>query len=186
MKIPFPYIITFISLIYGLAIAHGLACIAEYIQQYNKLKNYWLWWVWAILLLAISINFWYSLYTLWSPKESLSAMQFTFIAFESFLFYLLFRIFFDHYSELEVKDLKKQYYKNHVSFFSIVAIIFFLMFYVTLMIVHNHSLYETMMLAPPILIIFSVVLAITKKRRIHEVITVLIFLMNLINTIMIS
>ena len=113
-------------------------------------------------------------------------MQFTFIAFESFLFYLLFRIFFDHYSELEVKDLKKQYYKNHVSFFSIVAIIFFLMFYVTLMIVHNHSLYETMMMAPPILLIFPVVLAITKKRRIHEVITVLIFLMNLINMIMIS
>ncbi len=186
MKIPFTYIITFISLIYGLAIAHGLSCIADYLQQYKKLKHYWLWWVWAILLLLLSINFWYSLYTLWSPKENLGAIQFTFIALESFLFFLLFRIFFDYYNELEIKDLKIQYYKNHVKFFIILTIKFFLMFNITMMIVYNHSLYETLMLAPLILLILPITLAITKKHRIHEVITVLIFLMNLINTIMIG
>ena len=186
MKVPFSYIITFISLIYGLAIAHGLSCIGEYLHQYKKLKHYWLWWVWAILLLIISINFWWSLYTLWFPKESLTIMQFTFIALESFLFYLLFKIFFYNYNELGVKDLKKQYYKNHISFFSIMTIKFFLMFNVTLMMVYGHSLYETLILAPPLLIILPIILAFTKKPRIHEVITVLIFLMNLMNTVLIS
>ena len=186
MKIPFSYIITFISLIYGLAIAHGLSCIAEYIQQYKKLKHYWIWWTWAILLLIISINFWWSLYTLWSPKENLSLIQFTFIAVESYLFYLLFRIFFDYYSELEVKDLKIQYYKYHGSFFIIFAIKYFLMFYVTLMIVSKQSLYELFMMAPPILPILLIILALTKKHIIHGIITVLMLLFYFINLVSIG
>ena len=51
MEISFTHISTFLSLIYGLALAHALSCIAEFIQNYKEIKHYWVWWTWAIYLL---------------------------------------------------------------------------------------------------------------------------------------
>ena len=56
MEISFSYIITFISLIYGLALAHSLSCIAEYIQHWKQIKHYWVWWFWAIFLILLFIT----------------------------------------------------------------------------------------------------------------------------------
>ena len=50
MEISFSYIATFISLVYGLALAHALSCIAEYIQHFKEIKHYCVWWIWALFL----------------------------------------------------------------------------------------------------------------------------------------
>ena len=70
MEISFSYVITFISLIYGLAIAHALSCSAEYIQRWKEIKQYWVWWFWAIWLLMLSVGFWISFYTFYSKIET--------------------------------------------------------------------------------------------------------------------
>jgi hypothetical protein len=38
MEISFNYVATFVSLIYGLSIAHALTCIAEYLQNYKQIN----------------------------------------------------------------------------------------------------------------------------------------------------
>ena len=54
----------------GLAIAHALSCIAEYIQRWKEIKHYWVWWFWAIWLLMLSVGFWISIYAFYSKIET--------------------------------------------------------------------------------------------------------------------
>ena len=92
MEISFSYIITFISLIYGLALAHSLSCIAEYIQHWKQIKHYWVWWFWAMYLLLLSVGFWWSIYAIWSQTEVWEITDFVFLTAQSSLFYLTFYI----------------------------------------------------------------------------------------------
>ena len=83
MEISFSYIITFISLIYGLALAHSLSCIAEYIQHWKQIKHYWVWWFWAIFLILLSVGFWISIYAFYSKIEKWVVADFFFLTFQS-------------------------------------------------------------------------------------------------------
>ncbi len=110
MNIPISIILTFISLIYGLALAHALSCIAEYIQYKKSLKQYWLWWVWATVIMFLSIGFWVSIYVSWS-EVGIPMRGFVLIVIQSFLFYLTIFIFFNHIREMKIKDLKYIFFK---------------------------------------------------------------------------
>ena len=129
MEVSFSYIATFISLIYGLALAHALTCIAEYIQNWSKIKHYWVWWVWAIFLLLLSVAFWWTIYGFWNKVEFWTINDFAFLTLQSSLFYLTFYVFFNHYKELETKDLEFEYYKYNKIFFILLPLQFILLFF---------------------------------------------------------
>ena len=185
MKIPFSYIATFISLIFGLGIAHGISCMAEYIQRYKKLTHYWIWWAWGTFVILFSINCWYSLFTLWINIKTWNVALFTFLSLESFIFYFMIRIFYDHYNELETKDLKKQYYKNKTSFYILMSLLFIMMFNISPIITLNLSLSQSIIHFPTIFIFMIITLAITNNHFVHTICTI-IFILSYILLLILS
>lgn len=144
MQIPVSIVMTFISLIYGLALTHALSCIAEYIQYKHKIKHYWVWWVWAIVVLFLSIGFWVSIYVTWSDID-IPMRGFVTIVLQAALFYLTIYIFFNHINEMDKPDLKYEYYIYKKLFFLLLFIQFFIIFKGFDMIKHNLSIYEMFM-----------------------------------------
>ena len=144
MEISFTYIITFISLIYGLALAHALSCIAEYIQYRDKIKQYWVWWLWAIILLLLSLGFWVSIYMTWKDV-AIPMRGFLAIVLQSSLFYLTIYLFFNHISEMEKKDLNHEYYKYKKIMFLLVLVQYFIIFVVFDLIKDNLYLYDVIL-----------------------------------------
>ena len=182
MQLPLSIIITFISLIYGLALAHALSCIAEHIQHREKVKQYWVWWLWAIVLLLLSIGFWTSIYMTWKDVE-IPMKGFVAIVLQSSLFYLTIYMFFNHINEMEKKDLEYEYYKYKKLFFLILLIQYSILFIVFDLIKHNLSLYDIVIFSlkntPPLKYILNpyvilISLAFINNKKFHSLIAVLV------------
>ena len=179
MEISFSYIITFISLIYGLALAHSLSCIAEYIQHWNKIKHYWVWWFWAIFLILLSVGFWISIYALYSKTDNWIVSHFFFLTLQSALFYLTYYIFFNHYDDLENSNLQLEYYKYKRVFFILLSIQFILMFFGHNLLATDKSITTILMQNFPILIysICLIVLAFINNQIVHKVFAIFFLFM---------
>ena len=182
MDISFNYVSTFVSLIYGLALTHALTCIAEYIQNLNKIKNYWVWWIWALFLLLLSNGFWISIYYIWNKVEEWEMIYVVFISFEACIFYLMYYFFFNHIRELENNDLKKEYYKNCRYFFGLLALAMLCMINLSEVIIGKYSIIESFKKYTPGMPIFALLLTFTKNHWIHAIfgiICTLLFLLNI-------
>ena len=127
MEISFGYIITFISLIYGLALTHALSCVARLIQNISEIKNYWLWWVWAAWFFLLALGFWVSVYSLWHDCVDWSLLKFSFVTIQACLFYLCFYLFFNTQEEIN-NNLEEGFNNNKRHVFILVGILFILMF----------------------------------------------------------
>ena len=181
MEISFSYIITFISLIYGLALAHSLSCIAEYIQHWKQIKHYWVWWFWAIFLICLSVGFWVSIYAYFSKTEEWVVAHFFFLTFQSALFYLTYYIFFNHYTELENNNLELEYYKYKRIFFLLLTIQFVLMFFGHNLLATDKSITTILMQNFPILIysICLTILAFINSKIVHKVFAIFFLALSL-------
>ena len=179
MEISFSYIITFISLIYGLALAHSLSCIAEYLQHWKQIKHYWVWWFWAIFLILLSVGFWISIYAFYSKIEKWIVADFFFLTFQSALFYLTYYIFFNRYSELENNNLELEYFKYKKIFFLLLTIQFVLMFFGHNLLATDKSITTILMQNFPILIysICLIVLAFINNKIVHKVFAIFFLFM---------
>ena len=175
MKLDFAYIATFISLIYGLALAHGLSCIAELLQNYNKIKSYWVWWIWAIFLLLLSNGFWVSIYNIWFEIDEWKMLYVVFITFEGCLFYLCYYIFFNHIDEMDKKDLEYDYYKNKQAFFLILSLAIFCMLNLSEVLIKEHTLIDTLQMQPPIVALTLIPLAFSNNKKLHGAIGIFNF-----------
>jgi len=122
MEISFTHISTFLSLIYGLALAHALSCIAEYIQHFKEIKHYWVWWTWATYLLLFSVETWIVLYLGWSSLDMWHSSFTSIVTLQACLFYLMFYIFFNHFHELRDKNLELSFLNNRRIFFILFSI----------------------------------------------------------------
>ena len=185
MKLDFSFVATFISLIYGLALAHGLSCIAELIQNYRKIKSYWIWWIWSIFLLLLSNGFWVSIYNIWHDVEQWRMSYVVFITFEACMFYLCYYIFFNHISDMDKKDLKYDYFKNKQSFFLILSLAIFCMLNLSEVIIKEYTFIDTLKTFPPIVSLSLIPLAFSNNEKLHATIGVFnlsIFFMQLIQS----
>ncbi len=169
MEISFSYIATFISLIYGLALAHSLSCISEFIQHWKEIKHYWVWWFWAIFLLLLSVGFWVSIYAFYSTIEKWVISEFAFLTLQSCLFYLTFYIFFNHYNELENKNIELEYYKYKHIFFILLSLQSILMFFGHNILATDKSFTTILIQNSPIIIqtIFLIMLAFINNKTLH-------------------
>lgn len=174
MEISFNYVATFVSLIYGLAMAHALTCIAEYLQNNKRIKNYWVWWVWALFLLLLSNGFWISLYNIWHDLDSWKVSYVVFITFESCLFYLMYYIFFNHLKDMSDSDLRKDYYKNKTFFFSLLTVAVICMINLSEVLIGKHSILESFRTKTPLPAIAAFILIFTSNHKIHAFFAVII------------
>ena len=187
MEISFSYIIKFIALIYGLSLAHSLSCIAEYIQNWKKIKHYWVWWIWAIYLICLSAGFWITIYAYYGTREVWVIGHFFFLTFQSALFYLTYYIFFNRFHELENNDLELEYYKYKKIFFLLLAIQFLMMFIGHTILATNFSLAVILRynIFPLIYSIIFISLAFLNNKIIHKTFAVF-FLLTFIVLIIVS
>ncbi len=130
MNISFDYIIVFVSLIYGLAIAHALSCISELIQHKGQYKNSLIWWIWAIWFLLLSQGFWVSIYSYWHDCVDWSLLKFSFVSRQASLFYFCFYLFFNRTDEIK-KDLEQSFNKNKRIVFLLIGLLFLSMFMIS-------------------------------------------------------
>ena len=189
MQLDFNYIATFVSLIYGLALAHGLSCIAELLQNYSKIKSYWVWWIWAIYLLLLSNGFWVSIYNIWYKLDEWTMAYVVFITFEACLFYLCYYIFFNHLDEMDKKDLEYDYYKNKRYFFLILSLAIFCMLNLSEVLINEYTFTEKIKHTPPIVPLSLIPLAFTNNKKAHAIIglsNLIIFLMQIFQEFYIS
>ena len=188
MEISFTYIITFISLIYGLALAHSLSCISEYIQHWKQIKHYWVWWFWAMYLLLLSVGFWWSIYAMWNQTEVWEITDFVFLTAQSSLFYLTFYIFFNHFNELENNNLEFEYYKYKNIFFILLPIQFILMFVGHSFLATEKSMTEILLENMPIFpqIIILIILAVTNNKIVHGFFAVVFILLFIVAILLLS
>ncbi len=142
MEISFSYITTFISLIYGLALAHSLKCIAEYIQNWASIKHFWVWWFWSVFILLLSVGFWWSLNGFYSQNPIKEISTFAFLTFQASSFYLMFFIFFNRYQELISKDLEIEFFKYKKYFFILLSVQFIMMFHINIYITSEIKLID--------------------------------------------
>jgi hypothetical protein len=159
VDISFGYIITFVSLIYGLALTHALSCIAELIQNRKKIQNYWLWWIWAAWLFLLLVGFWISLYSLWHECVVWTMGKITFISIQASLFYLCFYLFFNTQNEIN-NNLEEGFNNNKRHVFILIGILFFLMFVMGPIVSNSEKDYGTSMkfskiFMPIIFIVFA-------------------------------
>ena len=171
-------------LIYGLALAHALSCIAEHIQHRKKVKQYWVWWLWAIVLLLLSIGFWTSIYMTWKDVE-IPMKGFVAIVLQSSLFYLTIYMFFNHINEMERKDLEYEYYKYKKLVFLTLLVQYSVLFIGFDFIKYNLSLYDIAVYAlknTPILqyvlnpYVILISLAFINNKKFHSIIAILTIL----------
>ena len=185
MEISFSYIITFISLIYGLALAHSLSCIAGYIQHWKEIKQYWVWWFWAIFLILLSVGFWISIYSFYSDIEKWNVSHIFILTFQSSLFYLTYYIFFNHFHELENNDLELEFYKYKKLYFILLAIQFILMFFGNNLLITDNTIKEIFELNIPILV-FSLImisLAFVNNRLVHKIFSIFFVIQFIVSII---
>ena len=170
MEISFSYVITFISLIYGLALAHALSCIAGYIQHWNQIKQYWVWWFWSLFLIMLSVGFWISIYHFYSKIELWNVSYIFFLTLQSSLFYLTYYIFFNHFNEMENGDLEIEFYKYKKPYFILLTIQFILMFFGTNLLTTDKTFLEIFQINLPVFIytITLTYLAYSNNRKIHK------------------
>ena len=170
MEISFSYVITFISLIYGLAIAHALSCIAEYIQRWKEIKQYWVWWFWAIWLLMLSVGFWISIYTFYSKIVIWNVSYVFFLTLQASLFYLNYYIFFNHYNQMENGDLEVEFYKYKKPYYFLIIIQLNLMFFGTNLLTTDKMFLEIFKMNVPIVAysIILIYLAYSNNKKIHK------------------
>ena len=185
MEISFSYIITFISLIYGLALAHSLSCIAGYIQHWREIKQYWVWWFWAIFLILLSVGFWISIYSFYSDIENWNVSHIFILTFQSSLFYLTYYIFFNHFHELESNDLEVEFYKYKKPYFILLAMQLMLMFFGNNFLITEKTFEIIMQQNLPILI-FSIIfvsLAYINKKIVHKIFAVFFVIQFIVDII---
>ena len=184
MEISFSYIITFISIIYGLALAHSLSCIAGYIQNWGEIKQYWVWWFWSIFLILLSVGFWISIYAFYNGIEVWQISHIFFLTFQSSLFYLTYYIFFNHFHELENNNLELEFYKYKKMYFLLLSIQLLLMFFGNNILITDNS-YEIIFRENHIILIYSVILiflAYINNKLVHKIFATL-FLMDFLKQV---
>ncbi|MBT6870621.1 MAG: hypothetical protein HOA66_04100 [Candidatus Marinimicrobia bacterium] len=185
MEVSFTYISTFISLVYGLALAHALSCIAEYIQHYKEIKHYWVWWIWALFLFFLIGASWWGFFTDWGEVTEWKRYYLLFIMFESGLLYLVFYSFFDRFEELEDKSLETQFLKNRKPVFISIALLFFTRGILSQLLLTDSGLF-TIIQVRLFLVILSFLfasLAFIKNRSIHLVSSIFFLIWLLLSSV---
>ena len=84
---------------------HALTCISSYIQNYKKITDYWVWWIWAIYLVIGSCAMWMGVFNRWSNIVIWENYYTLYLTIHSSVIYISFSIFFNSFNLLEGYDM---------------------------------------------------------------------------------
>lgn len=138
---PLEYQLTLVAIILGLAIAHLLYTISEYIQHRSRVKCGWVPMTWIGILLVLQMQYWWELREIHDLGEKFSRYCGT-LAYPT-LMYLASTLIAPRVPDVGTLDVQQRYYANRFCFFGISALAMVtLIFHDSL--VHGRPIKETL------------------------------------------
>jgi hypothetical protein len=113
---PFEYVTVLISIVLGLGITQIVTGIADLIQQWDRVKVYWVHVLWIVIVFFLMVQEWWSTYEL-RQFESLRLPTFFFVLLYPIDLFILARIIFPAVQPDGEVDLQRFYYANYRRFF---------------------------------------------------------------------
>src|SRR5689334_1432965 len=118
----FSYLSVLISLILGLAITQVLKGFRGLMQARTRLRNYWPAVIWAVLIVVISVQSWWSMFGL-RYHTDWTFFEFSAVLMQTIILYLLAALVLpDVFGDSDV-DLRQHYYGHRRWFFALLAIL---------------------------------------------------------------
>lgn len=118
----FNYLSVLISLILGLAITQVLKGFRGLMQSRARLKNYWPAVLWAILIVVIAVQSWWSMYGL-RHHEGWTFLAFSAVLAQTVVLYLLAALVLPDFFGDAVVDLREHYYGHRTWFFALLVLL---------------------------------------------------------------
>jgi hypothetical protein len=109
---PFEYVTVLISIVLGLGLTQIVTGIADLVQQWDRVKVYWVHLLWIIIVFFLMVQEWWSTYEL-RQFESLRLPTFFFVLLYPIDLFILARIIFPVVQPDADYDLKSFYYANY-------------------------------------------------------------------------
>jgi hypothetical protein len=118
----FNYLSVLISLILGLAITQVLKGVRGLMQSRTRLVGYWPSVLWAILIVVISVQSWWSMFGL-RHHTDWTFLQFSGVLMQTIVLYLLAALVLPDFFGDAAVNLRDHYYGHRRWFFSLLAIL---------------------------------------------------------------
>lgn len=118
----FNYLSVLISLILGLAITQVLKGFRGLMQSRMRLQGYWPTVLWAILIVVISVQSWWSMYGL-RHYEDWTFVAFSAVLAQTIVLYLLAALVLPDFFGDTAVNLREHYYGHRRWFFSLLALL---------------------------------------------------------------
>ena len=178
MNFDFNYLATFLSLFYGLAIMQALTCISSYVQNYKRITDYWVWWIWAIYLIIGSCAMWMGQFERWHNIVPWKDYYTLYLTIHASLIYISFSTYFDSFDLLDNTSLESQYFKNQKPFFIFFGMALFMKIFAQLFILDSTLFYEKFAI---IQCAVFILLAFINSKKIHAILAVMSLLLLLLS-----
>lgn len=167
----FSYLSVLLSIILGLAITQVLMGFRGLMQSRRSAIGYWPAVTWAVLVLVIAVQGWWSMFDL-RRHENWTFIEFATVLGQTIVEYLLAALVLPDFAPRETVDLRRHYYEHHRWFFGLLALL--------IVVSIAKSLVVYAQWPPPLDIAFHAVFlamgvagAATANRRVHEGLAVL-------------
>lgn len=118
----FSYLSVLISLILGLAITQVLKGVRGLMQARARLKNYWPAVLWAILIVVIAVQSWWSMYAL-RHYTAWTFFGFAAVLAQTIVLYLLAALVLPDFFGDAAVDLREHYYGHRRWFFALLVLL---------------------------------------------------------------
>jgi hypothetical protein len=162
----FSYLSVLLSIILGLAITQVLMGFRGLMQSRRRTVAYWPAVAWAVLILVIAVQGWWSMFEL-RRHADWTFIEFATVLGQTIVEYLLAALVLPDFAPRETVDLRGHYYDHHRWFFGLLALLIVVSVAKSL-VVYGHW-------PPPLDAAFHVAFlvmgatgAVTTNRRVHE------------------
>jgi hypothetical protein len=167
----FEYLSVLLSIILGLAITQVLMGFRGLMQSRRSTRWYWPAVTWAVLVLVIAVQGWWSMFDL-RRHEDWTFAEFAIVLGQTIVEYLLAALVLPDFAPRETVDLREHYYDHHRWFFGLLILL------IVVSVVKSLIVYGQW--PPPADAAFHAVFlamgvsgAVATNRRLHEGLTVL-------------
>jgi len=112
----FGYLAVILSIILGLSVTQLLQGLSNVINARDRVRIYWPAIAWALLLLVIDIQAWWSMFG-YRERHTWTFLQFAILLLETILLYLLAALALPNVFSAEIVDLRVNYFRHARWFF---------------------------------------------------------------------
>lgn len=168
----FSYLGVLISVIFGLALAHLLRGLSKLIQMRDSVRPYWLHVLWTFNILLVVLGLWWGMYW-WNNLQAWTTELFLFLTAYAIVVFVIASLLYPVEFPADM-DFANYYYHNHRWFFGLLTVAMLLDIPETVMkqTAHLRDVPAQYVAFAPAVIVIAAVLALTRNRRVHAVLSI--------------